>query len=153
MFLVPVLREPTFWKGHWAKSFSPSRPFFLTHISFGGVLVAGKWGGDVVSLGPLLGYSGGHRGPEMEAGSKERLCPTHLQGIQVVTPLGTVLSRETSPTPALQLMPISLGLCSCRVQANGTCGEDNPFVFYVWSGLWSGLWTCGNRRDKLQLSP
>lgn len=36
-------------------------------------------------------------------------------------------------TSASQLMPVSLGLCSCRVQANGTRGEDNPFVFcLVW---------------------
>ena len=59
-------------------------------------------------------------------------------GIQIVIPLGTVFSQETSLAPTLHLTSISLGLGSRRVQANGSSGEYNLLVSYAW--IWPLEW-------------
>ena len=78
-------------------------------------------------------------GQRWRLGGREGSAPTPTcMGIQIVIPLGTVFSQETSLAPTLHLMSISLGLGSRRVQANGSSGEYNLFVSYAW--IWPLEW-------------
>lgn len=71
-FMVPVLRELTFWKGHWAES--------ISLVLLSSHRWQGKWGGGVVPPDSVLGWKGG-QWTEMEVGREGRQCShPHLHG-------------------------------------------------------------------------